>query len=199
MLPCRLHGSIVVMRHIHYHVLQGLSEFLLQAICTRSGELRALLVLGHADAKPFEHHAEWHRLHELLDVMLFAAVHASSLASYVAFAELLQLMPSEADTVMFLSHWLPPLLVGADCCINNDNCVCAAGNLVNSHRAYAIMMLWMKSAIQAAQVQSMFGCLSRGMGKHSGGRAGSSIHSKAALHSVQGDGASARDRGRCVN
>ena len=101
-----------------FHALQGVSTFLLQAVCTRSGELRALLVLGHADAKPFEHHAEWDRVHELLDVMLFAAVHASRLASYVAFAELLQLMPSEADTVLFLSHWLPPLLVGVFCCIS---------------------------------------------------------------------------------
>lgn len=92
--------------------VQAISEFLLQAICTHNGELRALLVLGHADNLVFPADLMWSRLHELLDVLLFSAVKDSSLSRYVAFAELLQVMTCGADTVTFLSHWLPPLLVG---------------------------------------------------------------------------------------
>lgn len=86
---------------------------MLQAVCTRAGELRALLVLGHRDGEPFSHTDEWPRLHELLDVLLFSSVKGSNLARFVAFTELLQVMTTPADTVTFVAQWLPALLVGA--------------------------------------------------------------------------------------
>ena len=98
------------------NVMQRTMEFLLQATCTRAGELRALLILANCDSSAFADTEAWSALHELLDILLFEAVNSSNLARFAAFTELLQVMTCEADVVTLLSQWLPVLLVGALSC-----------------------------------------------------------------------------------
>jgi hypothetical protein len=109
--------------------MQGVSEFLLQALCSSAGNIRGLLVLGHSDSTPFalDSSAGWAHLHELLSFVLYEALAASSLVRFTMFAELLQLVPRQADAVLFMDRWLPAVLVGERWLQYKPCCVVVSG------------------------------------------------------------------------
>jgi hypothetical protein len=93
--------------------MQGLSHFLLQVLCSNTGTIRGVLVLGQSEKAPFsKNSAQWSRLHEVLAFALYDAILASSLVRFTTFAELFQLVPAEAEAVLFMDRWLPAILVG---------------------------------------------------------------------------------------